>query len=81
MADEPTGALDTKSGKQVMDIFDELSDNGMTILMITHDFGMLPQYADKAVLIDRTVVKEGAPSDVLNSPEFRQVFHTKGGQL
>ena len=37
LADEPTGALDTKSGKQVMDIFDELSDNGMTILMITHD--------------------------------------------
>lgn len=37
LADEPTGALDTKSGKQVMDIFDELSANGMTILMITHD--------------------------------------------
>ena len=37
LADEPTGALDTKSGKQVMDIFDNLSDSGMTILMITHD--------------------------------------------
>ena len=37
LADEPTGALDTKSGKQVMDIFDTLSESGMTILMITHD--------------------------------------------
>ena len=37
LADEPSGALDTKSGKQVMDIFDDLSDSGMTILMITHD--------------------------------------------
>ena len=37
LADEPTGALDTKSGKQVMYIFDDLSDSGMTILMITHD--------------------------------------------
>ena len=37
LADEPTGALDTKSGKQVMDIFDDLSDSGMTTLMITHD--------------------------------------------
>ncbi len=37
LADEPTGALDTKSGKQIMDIFDELSNQGMTILMITHD--------------------------------------------
>lgn len=37
LADEPTGALDSKSGRQVMEIFENLSDNGMTILMITHD--------------------------------------------
>lgn len=37
LADEPTGALDTKSGAQVMDIFDKLSAGGMTIIMITHD--------------------------------------------
>ena len=37
LADEPTGALDTKSGAQVMDIFDKLSADGMTIIMITHD--------------------------------------------
>ena len=37
LADEPTGALDTKSGNQVMDIFQQLSDEGMTILMITHE--------------------------------------------
>ena len=37
LADEPTGALDTKSGNQIMDIFRRLSDEGMTILMITHE--------------------------------------------
>ena len=36
LADEPTGALDTKSGAQIMDIFRQLSNSGMTILMITH---------------------------------------------
>lgn len=36
LADEPTGALDTKSGAQIMDIFRQLSEGGMTILMITH---------------------------------------------
>lgn len=36
LADEPTGALDTKSGLQVMEIFRRLSQEGMTILMITH---------------------------------------------
>ena len=37
LADEPTGALDTASGNQIMDIFRELSGKGMTIIMITHE--------------------------------------------
>ena len=37
LADEPTGALDTKSGQQIMEIFRQLSQDGMTILMITHE--------------------------------------------
>ena len=37
LADEPTGALDTKSGNQIMEIFRRLSEEGMTIIMITHE--------------------------------------------
>ena len=37
LADEPTGALDTRSGNQIMDIFRKLSEEGMTIIMITHE--------------------------------------------
>ena len=37
LADEPTGALDTKSGEQVMELFRELNDEGVTIVMITHE--------------------------------------------
>lgn len=37
LADEPTGALDTKSGDQVMEIFRQLSQQGITIIMITHE--------------------------------------------
>ena len=46
LADEPTGALDTKSGHQIMDIFRNLSQKGMTILMITHERA-IAQCADK----------------------------------
>ena len=46
LADEPTGALDTKSGNQIMEIFRELSDQGMTILMITHEQS-IAECADK----------------------------------
>ncbi|MGN0634342.1 MAG: ABC transporter ATP-binding protein [Oscillospiraceae bacterium] len=37
LADEPTGALDTKSGDQVMELFEELNSEGVTIVMITHE--------------------------------------------
>ena len=37
LADEPTGALDTTSGQQIMALFQQLNDEGVTIVMITHD--------------------------------------------
>ena len=37
LADEPTGALDSKSGQQVMELFQSLNDEGVTIVMIIHD--------------------------------------------
>ena len=46
LADEPTGALDSKSGSQIMDIFRQLSNEGMTIIMITHELA-IAQCADK----------------------------------
>ena len=46
LADEPTGALDTKAGNQIMDIFRQLSREGMTIIMITHE-PSIAQCADK----------------------------------
>ena len=47
----------------------------------THDFAMLPRYADNVVLIDHAVLAQGTPEDVLNSDAFRRVFHRKGGHL
>ena len=50
LADEPTGALDTKSGNQIMDIFRQLSTEGMTIIMITHEQA-IADCADKCYYI------------------------------
>ena len=50
LADEPTGALDSTSGKQIMGLFRELNDNGVTILMITHD-AEIASNADRIVEI------------------------------
>jgi putative ABC transport system ATP-binding protein len=50
LADEPTGALDTKSGEQIMEIFRRLSAEGMTIIMITHEQS-IADCADKCYYI------------------------------
>ncbi|MCQ4090211.1 ABC transporter ATP-binding protein [Exiguobacterium sp. LL15] len=43
LADEPTGALDQKTGKQIMELFESLSEEGKTIIMITHDINIAKQ--------------------------------------
>ena len=50
LADEPTGALDSKSGEQIMEIFRKLSRDGMTIIMITHEQA-IADCADKCYYI------------------------------
>lgn len=50
LADEPTGALDSHSSCQVMDLFQKLNDEGVTVLMITHD-PEIAEYAGRTVLI------------------------------
>ena len=50
LADEPTGALDTKAGNQIMEIFRQLSREGMTIIMITHEQA-IAECADKIYYI------------------------------
>lgn len=50
LADEPTGALDSRSGVQVMDIFRQLHDEGSTIIMITHA-REIAEYADRIIKI------------------------------
>ena len=59
LADEPTGALDTKAGNQIMDIFRALSKEGMTILMITHE-PAIAQCADKTYhILDGELLTKG----------------------
>ncbi len=50
LADEPTGALDQKTGRQVMKLFTDLNNEGRTIIMITHDIS-IAQYASRVVRI------------------------------
>lgn len=80
--DEPLSGVDVEGMETLMDMLDEIRKTyDLSILMTSHDFSMLPRYADHVVLIDRQVRIQGEPTAVLSSPEFREAFHLKGGCL
>ncbi|GAB2022919.1 ABC transporter ATP-binding protein [Pseudolactococcus yaeyamensis] len=57
IADEPTGALDEETGKQIMALLTELNEKGHTILMVTHDLEVAAYSQQKYQLVDETLVK------------------------
>ena len=59
LADEPTGALDSKSGKQVLELFDMLNESGVTIVMITHDRKVAERAKRIVHIIDGEISEEG----------------------
>ena len=76
--DEPLSGVDIEGQTGLMDMLDEIRrDFDLSILMTTHDFSMLPRYADRVVLIDHEVKRQGTPEEVLDSPEFRTAFRMK----
>ena len=78
--DEPLSGVDVEGQSGLMDMLDEIrSRYDLSILMTTHDFTTLSRYANTVVLIDRGILAMGSPQDVLDSPQFQQVFLRKGG--
>ena len=75
LLDEPVSGID----KNGMDLFFEKMDYlrknfDMSIILISHDLDYVARYADKVVLIDKTVLADGTPKKVYESDAFHQVF-------
>lgn len=80
--DEPLSGVDAEGQSDLMDMLDEIRQTyDLSILMTTHDFSMLPRYADQVALIDRGIISLGTPEQVLSSAEFSRVFSRKGGAV
>ena len=58
LADEPTGALDSKSGEQIMQLFQQLNDEGVTVVMITHDINIATKAKRVIHIIDGMITEK-----------------------
>lgn len=64
LADEPTGALDTKTGEQIMELLTELNNEGKTIIMVTHEPEIAAYAKRKIVLRDGVITEDSRREDV-----------------
>ncbi len=67
--DEPTSALDPELIGEVLDVMRKLAEEGMTMLVVTHEMGFAKQVADRVVFMDGgVIVEDGPPREVLENP-------------
>ena len=79
MADEPTGALDSKTGKEIMDLLHDLNDQGLTIIMVTHDPVLAEQGTRKIVVKDGIVLEDAVGEKVAKGNLKEEKLQTMGG--
>jgi putative ABC transport system ATP-binding protein len=58
LADEPTGALDSRTGKEVLQLFQDLNAEGLTVIIVTHDLGVAAQAKRRITFRDGLIVND-----------------------
>ena len=67
--DEPTSALDPEMVGEVLKVMKELTESGLTMLIVTHEMGFAKEVSDRVVFMDKGVIaEEGSPEQIFNNP-------------
>ncbi len=80
--DEPVSGIDKNGTRDFYELVNNLKTNyDMSILLVSHDFELAKKYADKVILLDKEVIKEGTPEEVFNSLEFKKRFGSENNGI
>ena len=76
--DEPTAGLDPQGVENLVKLLKELNDEGITIVISTHEVDLVPDYANKVfVLVDGELIAEGTPKEIFAQPEVLERAYLK----
>ena len=68
--DEPTSALDPEMIKEVLDVMIQLAEEGMTMIVVTHEMGFAKTVADQMIFMDEgRIVEQASPDEFFNNPK------------
>jgi len=72
--DEPTSALDPEMVGEVLDVIKQLADEGMTMVIVTHEMGFAREVANKVLFMaDGYITEEGTPDEIFNHPQTERL--------
>lgn len=75
LLDEPISGVDRKGMELFYRTIHNLKEKyDLSVILVSHDLALVKEYADSVILLDKTVVKEGTPEEVMESPEFHEIF-------
>ena len=68
--DEPTSALDPEMVGEVLDVMKQLAEDGMTMVVVTHEMGFAREVADRVLFVDEgRIIEEGTPEQIFQNPQ------------
>ena len=71
--DEPTSALDPEMVGEVLNVMKDLAENGMTMVIVTHEMGFAREVADRVFFIDEGIILEqGTPAELFGNPQHER---------
>lgn len=73
--DEPVSGIDKNGTQLFFDLINKLKKQyDMAIILVSHDLEMVKKYADKVILLNKTIIKKGIPEEVFESSEYKEMF-------
>jgi glutamine transport system ATP-binding protein len=71
--DEPTSSIDVELIHEVLDVMVKLADEGMTMIVVTHEIGFAKEVADRVIFMDQgLIIETGSPSEVFEHPQHER---------
>lgn len=75
LLDEPVSGVDRKGMELFYRTIHNLKEKyDLSVILVSHDLTLVKEYADSVILLDKTVLKEGSPQEVMESAEFHEIF-------
>ena len=73
--DEPVSGIDKNGTQLFFNMINKLKkEQDMAIILVSHDLDMVKKYADKVILLNKTIIKKGTPEEVFDSNEYKSIF-------